>query len=234
MRVRDIDTIEAMHNAALVLVPMLRRVAQYRSRGDTQVKSGVPLEHSGIGRLELGMALREAGAVREYAISLAVASLMVEALQPQASDWSALLALLATSTFGNLDVSQAGFRRQRALDDGGSTPVERVLASLPGSEAAEAVRGTVEAATALREAISIMALDEVHKEAPLLNGKDIKKVSTHFLSGLPFNAVQFVTVVLTILRFKFTPLALITCPPPFPFMALRSSSIFLRVLRSAI
>lgn len=174
MRVRDIESIEAMHQAALVLVPMLRRIMQHRSDGNVlaQKETGVPLKHNGIGRLELGLALRASGSVRECALSLAVASLMVEALQPQVGDLPSLLSLLATSTFGETAVSQAGFRGNAI----GGTPVERVLASIGGGPTAESIKGINDAAAALRDTVKVMALEHMHEEVPLLNGKDIKKV----------------------------------------------------------
>lgn len=177
MRVKDIETIQAMHDAALELTPMLRRLIAYEG-GDVYDVS--PLSYKGITRLELGLVLRNAGIVTEHALNLAVAALVVETLQHASTGHMAeMLPLLSQNTFGETDVFLCGFRGHR---DGNSpdTPLQRLLGSLSGTAgkggACESIKAIEDAAASFRDAVMVMGLEQVHKDTPLINGKDIKKV----------------------------------------------------------
>ena len=76
MRVKDIETIQAMHDAALDLTPMLRRLIAYEGGDEDDVS---PLSYKGITRLELGLVLRNAGIVTEHALNLAEPDLLPSA-----------------------------------------------------------------------------------------------------------------------------------------------------------
>jgi hypothetical protein len=206
MRVKDVDTIEAMQEAAMVFVPMLRRIALAIDADNEDGtcltdEHGLQVSFKGISRLELGLALREAGPLREHALRLAVAAMFVEAIGLHTAELSAMRRLISDSAFGESDVSQSSFRTAYGSS---LPPLESLLTALGPGPAADSMQSISHAAEDLRDAVASMNLDQIHKEVPTFNGKDLKKVRfpmmiNRFACLLSFS--QLLTIVLPFYHF---------------------------------
>ena len=191
MRAKDIDTIQAIHESALAFAPILRvYMASTEAQGASTLGS-VPLVYKGVSRLDLGLALRDAGPLSEQALRLSVAALIVECLAKDDTRLPETLALITQCLFGSNDVANASFHCDYGQQP---APMEFLLSDPAVSGKASNIRGIIAASKDFREARRTMQLEAAHLEQPLLNGKDIQQVGaslfphfTHSLQSLLYS-----------------------------------------------
>ena len=174
MRAKDIDTIQAMQESALVIAQLLR--VYMKTPGDSEIENesgGVPLTFKGVSRLEIGLALRDAGQLSEQALRLAVAALLVENLHSDGAHYAESLAYISSCYFGSNNVFLASFHCKYNQNP---SPLDILLDKTLDANKAECIRRIKAAACDFRKARCAMQLENVHREQPLLNGKSIKKV----------------------------------------------------------
>ena len=187
MRAKDIDVIQTLHESALAFAQILRLYMKSAVADGTTKEAGVPLMFKGVSRLELGLALRDAGPLAEYALRLSVAALMVECLAENNSDLREALALISQCFSSGNDVSMGAFSCDY---DQQPSPLEVLLDDPEAAAKAVDIRSIVAAADDFRYARSTMLLEAVYLEQPLLNGKDIMKVFTNIPKGAAFGDIM--------------------------------------------
>ena len=163
-------------------------------------------------RLELGLAVRKAGALYPQAIQLAVSHMILDVLAREHSNWigkrsSAVQddersayyrifdTLVSLCDVPKMDDAIENFRVHGRTSESSSVDVEELNALLLGVMGGSNVQDILSACNMLLEALTLLDLTECYKLTPLLAGDQIKQVLKNIPKGTMFGEVRAIHVV---------------------------------------
>ena len=169
MRVKDLETILKIQKASSSVKSLLEILISKNTEDFVlSDKERIPIEVYGLSRLELGMIIRKIGTNFSESLKLATATMIVDEMFDNFGGSANVLDEIEKNIFLEKERNSSTFCFQSLSDDERNRGKQSLLT--------DRINKITLSGSKIAEAVEIMQLSQIHKEAQLLNGRDLKEV----------------------------------------------------------